>query len=161
MLHLAWSMRVDGARLRVAYELANAGRAPVLVVERLVWNGGPDPDVCVVRNDREPGAIAFTRALVMTDEKVLHVPLPAVCALAPGATLGGAIVGAWPPFAWHNFSRVRPLAADATRAVLEIGYIDDPAASLVGSSAPPGYLTATAWGAQRLVRGALQPLPPR
>jgi hypothetical protein len=158
-LKLEWSMKVDGKILRIDYKVTNTSKAPILLVEKLIWDGKPNPDLIIVRNDTEPKTIAFTRALVTTNEKMMHTPMPTGVAIAPGDTVSGYSLSAWPPFAWHNFSKVDALVPGATHAVLEIGYVDDPDAKLAGSPGNGGFHVISKMGAQKLLRSERVPLP--
>lgn len=158
-LTLEWSMKVDAKVLRIDYKITNTSKAPVLIVDKLMWDAKPNEDVIIVRNDTEAKTIAFTRALVMTKEKMTHTPMPIGRSIAPGETVTGHSLSGWPPFAWHNFSKVDPLTPGATHAVLEIGYVDDPDAKLEGSTGPNGYQVISKMAAQKLLRGNRQPLP--
>lgn len=161
-LSLTWSMKVDGARLRIDYTVTNTSKQPVLIVDQLMWDGAPNPDVIIVRNDTRPQTIAFTRAHLPTAEKLLHTHVPTGRSLAPGAALTGHSLSAWPPFAWHNFSTVDPLAPDATHAILELGYIDRPDATLQTVPTKQGTVTTLSHlGSQKLVRSDALPLPAR
>ena len=160
-LQLEWSLKVDGKQLRIDYKVTNTSKGPILLVDTLVWEGKPDADVIIVRNDTQPKTIAFTRALVTTKEKMMYTPMPGARSIAPGETVAGHSVSAWPPFAWHNFSTVDKLAPNATHAVLEIGYVDDPDAKLQGAPSPGGYQVISKMASQKLVRGDVKPLPAR
>lgn len=160
-LQLEWSLKVDGKQLRIDYKVTNHGKHPILLVDTLVWDGKPNAEVIIVRNDTQAKTIAFTRALVTTNEKVMYTPMPGARSINPSETVTGHSLSAWPPFAWHNFSTVDKLAPGATQAVLEIGYVDDPDATLQGAPSPGGYQIISKMAAQKLLRGDVKPLPAR
>ena len=156
-LDLTWSMKLDEKRLRIDYKVTNNTKASVQVVDGLIWQNAVNVDVIIVRNDTQSKTLAFTRALVRTNEKMMHTPMPTARELAAGASMEGHAFVAWPPFAWHNFSKVDALVPGATHAVLEIGYVDHPASKLEPMKV--GRQTPTHMGSQKLLRGDAQPLP--
>lgn len=158
-LQLTWSLKLDGKRLQIDYAVENNTKTSIQLVDRLLWQRTANPDLIIVRNDTEPNTIAFTRALVETDEKV-ETTFPTVMVLAPGASFQGRAYAPWPPVAWHNFSRVDALKSGATHAVLEIGYIDARDSELEELVLPGGtVLTASGFDSQKLLRSDAKPLP--
>ncbi len=157
---LTWSMKLDGKRLQLDYTVTNHTKTSIQLVDRLLWQREANPDVIIVRDDMSPHTIAFTRAFVETDEKMLETPYPTVRVLDPGASVEGRAFAPRPPTAWHNFSRVEALKPGATHAVLEIGYIDAPGSKLEPIQLPSGVVyTASGFDQQKLLRGDPKPLP--
>jgi hypothetical protein len=170
MVELTWTLQrvgkqphIDyqsGDQLRIDYRVMNHRATSVQLVDRLLWQHEPNPDVIIVRNDSLPNTIAYTRTFVRTNELMHSTPYPTVRMLDPGESVEGRAFAAW-PFAWHNFSRVDELKPGATHAVLEVGYIDTPGAKLEAMTLPSGVVYTTRFGSQKLPRSEVnvKPLP--
>ena len=159
-LQLTWSMKLESSRLRIDYTVKNETKSRVLIVDKLLVQDAPSADAVVVQNGTQPNTVAFTRAHVKTNAKMYITPFPTGAVLEPGATASGTAYAAWPLVAWHNFAPIPDLKPGATKAVFELGYVDDPNAQLQDVKLASGVVqTITHIGAQKLLRGNEQPLP--
>ena len=159
-LELEWTLTVDHDRLRVDYTVHNKTASSVVLLDQLLVKDMPDPDAIIVKNGDAAKTVAFTRAWVRTNEKVLVTPFPVARSLAAGASAKGTAFVPLPLRAWHNYSKVPPLSGDATTAVLEIGYLEDPHTKLVDQKVAGGVVKrAVEMAKQKILRGAPLQLP--
>lgn len=126
-LDLAWTLAAAGDHLRVDYTVTNRGAAPVTLVDQLTVRDILVPEAALVRDTPQPGTIAFTRALVEPAAPVAIAPRTASRALAAGASIHGIARIPLPLTSWLNYAPGHPLAPGATFAILELGYLSDPA----------------------------------
>lgn len=160
-LELDWTMKVDGARLRIDYTFHNRSKRPVVVVDQLTVGPKHAPDAIIVMNaDGLAKTVAFVRAFVRTNEKLVYTPFPGGRAVAAGADLKGTAFADLPLHMWHNFSKLPPLTGDATQAVLEIGYLEEPVTFRGLKLANATLQIPVEMAKQKLLRSKSLPLPP-
>jgi hypothetical protein len=124
-LSLAWSMTVDGDRLRIDYTIENDTEERIYLLDQLIHGDAIDPDAIIVMNADTPGVVLFTRALVRTRAKTLTEFGPVARPVEAGASATGRAYATWPLTPYHNFSMVDPLWPGASRAILRIAYTLD------------------------------------
>jgi hypothetical protein len=126
-VELAWTMKRQGDRLRIAYTVTNGTAERIYLLDRLPTGDVLDPAAIIVMNGEAPGTVAFVRGLVPTKGKMLYIPRPSTRAVEAGARITGSASTPWPLRAWHNYSNGEDaLREGATSAVLRIGYVPDP-----------------------------------
>lgn len=152
-LSIAWSMHAERDALVIDYTFTNATASRVTVVDALLESGRYDEHDVIVRADADPDTIAFTRAFVPPEpgDKVYKLPRPRYHEIPAGETLRGTARTRLPLGAERNYGQAAAITGHRTRAVLEVGYFDDPALD-----------ARAAWSANRgmkLLRSESQPLP--
>ena len=152
-LELSWSMKVVGRELRIDYSVRNSTAKRVVIVDQLFRGTQLDPDAIIVMNAKGLAkTVAFVRAFVHPGKEALDMPEPDGRILEPGATLKGSAVTAWPLRSWHNFdNKPAALKPKIARAVLEIGYMEEP--FTMDGNTPDGT--------QKLLRSNIRTLPHR
>jgi hypothetical protein len=158
---LAWSMTVDGDRLRIDYTVENATEHRIYLLDQLIHGDAIDPDAIIVMNENTPGVVLFTRALVRTRAKTITEFGPVARPVEAGASATGRAYATWPLTPYHNFSMVDPLWPGATRAILRIAYmLDRGPDGLTTMQLPAGPVPmAAAVDDMLLLDGATLPLP--
>jgi hypothetical protein len=156
-LTLDWEMRVEADQLRIDYTVKNATAARVTVVDALRFSHKPDLDRIIVRADRSPDAIAFTRAFVLPEagDKPRFIPIPHYRDLVPGAELHGTAHARLPLGASRNYGSAHVITGARPNAVLELGYYDYPDVDETNFAHAP-------WATRppKLLRAETRPLPP-
>jgi len=153
-LELTWSMKRVGGELRIDYTIRNGTAKRVVIVDQLYRGAHVDQDAIIVMNARGLAkTVAFVRAFVVDPKKeFLERPEPDGRIVGPGETVKGSATTEWPLRSWHNFDNdPAPLRRGATKAVLEIGYIEEP--FTMDGNTPDGD--------QKLLRGKVRALPRR
>src|SRR5688572_17995933 len=125
-LHLDVDLSLEGPLLRIVYRVRNDGPTRVYLLDQLLE---PRPEGLV--RSRRPvvlgagdGPVRLVLGWVPPAGKPAFFYPPAGRALDPGAEVSGAREAPWPLAAWHPFSTPPALAAEPTRAVLEIGVLE-------------------------------------
>lgn len=149
--------------LRLSFTVRNDGSRPLLVTDNLVSRRAEQPTMVVVQDDVEPNTVAFRRGYVDTNVKsYLPMAVPSVVQVAPGSEITRTALVPLPLIAAHNEDPgVRPLRANNTHAVLEVGWIDTPEPAFQRQAIGENTFiqTAARWVAQRWLRGERLPLP--
>lgn len=123
---LEWTMRLEGARLRLEYSVKNLSKTrlyvaeSVLVARKNAFERAPDAVITV--NGAAPGTVEFVRGVRSPAVPVAVLREPTFRALEPGETMRGAATVGVPIKAWHNVARVEPITGTPSRAVLEVQY---------------------------------------
>jgi len=148
-------MRREGEQLRIDYTITNGTAGRITVVDAL--GGSAASDAIIVRAATESDAIAFTRAFVPPQPgfKPYHQPSPHYRNVPPAGELRGIAHVGVPLVPWHNFTGSWAITGTRTRAVLEIGYYDQPSVDATNATHAP----RVGPDAFKLLRSAPKQLP--
>lgn len=124
-------LRLDRDRLVASYEVSNEGASPLWLLDDMFVLDSQDralrtPTAFVVAEPEDGVTLRLVRGLLRPRAMVAFPHVPGARVVEPGQTLGGEGVVPLPLQAYHPQDGTWPLEATPSRAVVEIGVIEEP-----------------------------------
>lgn len=162
-VEVVWSIAREHDRLRIDYTVTNHTDATLVLCDRMRSTKGP-VDLAVVAPSGSDGVVAFTLAFVRPVGGVIVEvqPRPIAHPLDAHQSTSGTAYVALPLAPYHPiYDPPYELPRDATRAVLEIGYVDGTAPLETERLRAQRYQVPgwAALHAQQLIRGDVLRIP--